>query len=359
MTRFAIINGPNLNLLGTRQTEVYGAATLPDLEDQIRTWAELLEVEVQLFQSNHEGELIEAIHQASDLDGIVINPAAYTHTSRAIADAILSVGVPAVEVHISNVKAREPWRAHSVLDGVVERAIYGRGIVGYLDAMRHLINRTVVFETIPYGSHLDNAGDLRGDLDSSDLLVVLVHGGFWLRQWERDTMETLAVDLTQRGYANWNIEYRRLGDGGGWPSSAQDVRMALEHAQTIRDNIAVIGHSAGGHLALWAAQTLPSIRVVGLAPITDLGFVAGSDVPGRDSATRLLADGAPQRLAAAPGGTMLVHGAADERVDLSHSRRLDSTAQVEIFEGLGHFDLLDPGRAHWETILEYLGPATT
>ena len=359
MTKLSIINGPNLNLLGTRQTEVYGTTTLADLEDQIRLWAGQLELEVRLLQSNHEGELIEAIHRAAGLDGIVINPAAFAHTSRAIADAILSVGVPAVEVHISNVKAREPWRADSVLESVVVRTIYGRGIVGYRDAMRHLINRTVTFETIPYGPHPDNVGDLRGDSNSSDLLVVLVHGGFWLREWERDTMETLAVDLTERGYANYNIEYRRLGNGGGWPESAHDVRMALDHAQlTGNRQVLVIAHSAGSHLALWAAETLPAIRVIGLAPVTDLASLAATDGPGRNPAKQLLADGAPPRLVAIPEGTRFLHGAEDDLVDVSHSRSLEAAAHVEVFEGLGHFDLIDPKRDYWETVLGYLESAT-
>ena len=359
MTKLAIINGPNLNLLGTRQTEVYGTTTLSDLEHEIRVWADRLDVEVQLLQSNHEGELIEAIHQAAGLDGIVINPAAFAHTSRAIADAILSVGVPAVEVHISNVKAREPWRAHSVLDGVVARTIYGRGIVGYHHAMRHLINRTVAFETIRYGPHPDNVGDLRGDPNSSGLLVILVHGGFWLREWERDTMETLAVDLTERGYANWNIEYRRLGNGGGWPGSGNDVRMAFDHAPLTGDHqIVVIGHSAGSHLALWAAETLPAIQMIALAPVTDLASLATTEGPGREPARQLLDDGAPQRSASAPEGTKFLHGAADDLVDVSHSRRLDNAVDVEIFQNLGHFDLLDPKQAHWETVLGYLESAT-
>ena len=360
MTKLAIINGPNLNLLGTRQTEVYGTTTLAGLEAEIRRWADRLGLEVQFLQSNHEGELIEAIHQAAGLDGIVINPAAFSHTSRAIADAILSVGVPTIEVHISNVKAREPWRAHSVLEGVVARTIYGRGIVGYQDAMRHLINRMVAFDTIPYGPHPDNVGDLRGDPASSDLLVVLVHGGFWLREWERDTMETLAVDLTERGYANWNIEYRRLGNGGGWPGSGNDVRMALDHAPLTGDHrIVVIGHSAGSHLALWAAETLPAIQVIGLAPVTDLASLAATNGPGRDPARRLLAEGAPQQLDAVPEGTKFLHGAEDDLVDVSHSLRLDGTVDVEVFENLSHFDLIDPKRAHWETVLRYLEPGAS
>ncbi len=359
MTELTVINGPNLNLLGTRQTEVYGTMTLADLEDKIRLWAERLGLEVHLFQSNHEGELVEAIHQAAGQDGMVINPGAFTHTSRAIADAILSVEVPTVEVHISNVKAREPWRADSVFDGVVVRTIYGRGIVGYRDAMTHLVNRAVPFEVVRYGPHPDNVGEMRGDLGSSPLLVILVHGGFWLREWGRDTMETLAVDVTERGYATWNIGYRRLGDGGGWPGSAHDVKMAIDHVRlTGGKPIVVIGHSAGGHLAIWAATKSPVGQVIGLAPVTDLSALAAADGPGREPANRLLVSGAPERLDAVPEGTVLIHGAEDALVDVEHSQRLGMTADVQVFDGLGHFDLLDPRQTHWETVLGHLESAS-
>ena len=355
MIRLTVINGPNLNLLGTRQRRVYGSMTLADLEDKIRLWAEQLGMEVHLFQSNHEGELVEAIHQAGGQDGIVINPGAFTHTSRAIADAILSVEVPTVEVHISNVKAREPWRADSVLDGVVARTIFGRGIVGYRDAIRHLVNRAVPFEVVRYGPHPDNVGEMRGQLGSLPLLVVLVHGGFWLREWERDTMETLAVDLTERGYATWNIGYRRLGNGGGWPGSAHDVKMAIDHVRLNGEKrIVVIGHSAGGHLAIWAAAKAPVTQVIGLAPVTDLMALATADGPGREPASRLLVSGAPERLDSVPPGTVLIHGADDDLVGVDHSQRFANSANVQVFDGLGHFDLLDPRQAHWHNVLGHL-----
>jgi 3-dehydroquinate dehydratase II len=361
MTKLTVINGPNLNLLGSRQPAVYGTMTLADLEEKILHWAESLEVKVNLFQSNHEGDLIEAIHRSRGLDGIVINPGAFTHTSRAIADAVLSVEVPTVEVHVTNVKDREPWRAHSVLGGVVSRTIYGRGFTGYRDAIRHLVNRAKQpFEVIRYGPHPDNVGDLRGDLGISALVAILVHGGFWAREWERDTMETLAVDLAGRGQANWNIEYRRLGDGGGWPGSAHDVKMAIDHMRLATEKpIVVIGHSAGGLLAIWAAGKTEVSRVIGLAAITDLTALASADGPGREPADRLLVDGAPQRLETVPKGTVLIHGAEDDLVDPDHSQRLDGTGDVTVFDRLGHFQLLDPRNDHWPVVLAALGAAGT
>lgn len=359
--RIVVLNGPNLNLLGSRQPEVYGSDTLQDLERQVGEWAGSLGVEASFLQSNHEGELVEAIQDATGSDGIVINPGALTHTSRALGDALLSVGAPAVEVHISNVKEREAWRAVSLVSGACVRTIYGRGIDGYRDAIRHLVNRAAVpHETLRYGPHPDNVGDLRLPATGKAGLVVLVHGGFWRHEYERDSTETLAVDLVERGWATWNIEYRRLGRGGGWPGSGHDVKMALDYIRQVPDidalTVATIGHSAGGHLALWAANR-PSARqvglTVGLAAVTDLASLASSGGPGSAEAKQLLASGAPPALDA-PSSTLLVHGEDDEMVPVLHTTRLSHEARVEIFPKLGHFDLLDPTREHWSTVFAAL-----
>ena len=139
--KILVLNGPNLNLLGTREPEVYGTETLPDLESMIRSWAQEMGHEVETYQSNHEGDLIDVIQQ-TDADALVINPAAFTHTSRAIPDAIAAVGIPAIEVHISNVKEREPWRAVSFFEDVCVDTIHGRGLSGYRDAMEALGTRS-------------------------------------------------------------------------------------------------------------------------------------------------------------------------------------------------------------------------
>ena len=140
--KILVLNGPNLNLLGKRQPEIYGKTTLGDIEKQVRALAKDLGVEVEFRQSNSEGELVTWIQEANRFSAIVINPAAYTHTSLALRDAISAVGTPVVEIHISNIHKREPFRHHSYFSDVAVGVICGLGATGYrlaLDAaLEHL-----------------------------------------------------------------------------------------------------------------------------------------------------------------------------------------------------------------------------
>ena len=138
-----VINGPNLNMLGIREPQVYGNATYADLCAMIRTHAEKISVDVELYQSNHEGDLVDCIQAAyGKVDGIIINPAAYTHTSVALLDALKAVGIPAVEVHISDVSKREDFRRVSYVRLYCEKTITGHGFDGYIEAMDYLCART-------------------------------------------------------------------------------------------------------------------------------------------------------------------------------------------------------------------------
>ena len=137
--KLLVINGPNLNLLGLREPEIYGRRTYQDLLSLLRQTGKEEGVEVECFQSNHEGAIVDAIQQAYGVfDGIVINPAAYTHTSIAILDALKAVALPAVEVHISAVRSREPFRQRSYAGMACVRTYQGLGFDGYVQAIRFL-----------------------------------------------------------------------------------------------------------------------------------------------------------------------------------------------------------------------------
>ena len=134
--KILVINGPNLNMLGIREPDLYGHETYADLMEKIRRHAEKSGTEVNFFQSNHEGDLVDAIQGAYGVhDGIILNPGAYTHTSVALLDALKAVGIRTVEVHITDVDEREPFRKISYVRAACEKVIIGHGTDGYLEAM--------------------------------------------------------------------------------------------------------------------------------------------------------------------------------------------------------------------------------
>ncbi len=142
--KILVINGPNLNMLGIREPGIYGSETYATLLDKISAHAEKRGVSAEFFQSNHEGALVDRIQEAfGNTDGIVINPGAYTHTSIALLDALKAVGIPAVEVHISDVSKREEFRSVSYIRAACVGSVIGHGTDGYLEAMDMLIERSL------------------------------------------------------------------------------------------------------------------------------------------------------------------------------------------------------------------------
>ncbi|MBR4255695.1 MAG: type II 3-dehydroquinate dehydratase [Clostridia bacterium] len=138
--KILVINGPNINMLGTREPDIYGKKTYKQLLEYITAYCEQEDVEVSFYQSNHEGDIVDMIQSAyGNTDGIVINPAAYTHTSVAILDALKSVGIRTVEVHISDVDKREPFRQISYVGLYAEKTIKGLGFDGYIKAIEYLL----------------------------------------------------------------------------------------------------------------------------------------------------------------------------------------------------------------------------
>ena len=140
--RIAVLNGPNLNLLGTREPELYGHETLADVERRLRDVAKDLRVELEFSQHNGEGEMVERVHaMRGRVDGALVNAGAYTHTSLALRDALAGIGLPFVEVHITNIYAREPERRHSMLASAAVGIVCGLGVFGYELALRGLVTR--------------------------------------------------------------------------------------------------------------------------------------------------------------------------------------------------------------------------
>ena len=140
--RILVLHGPNLNLLGAREPEIYGTTTLAEIDARLREIAEADGHVLESFQSNHEGELVDKLQSAvRDADGVVINPAAFSHYSLALRDAVEAIEVPVVEVHLSNIYAREPFRRRSVLSGVCVGVVAGFGVDSYVGGLRLLISR--------------------------------------------------------------------------------------------------------------------------------------------------------------------------------------------------------------------------
>lgn len=140
--KFLIINGPNINMLGIREPAIYGSMTYKDLVASCLKWCEDVGVDAECFQSNHEGAIVDRIQQAyfEQVDGIVMNPAAYTHTSVAILDALKATAIPTVEVHISDVHTREAFRHHSYVSRAAVKTIIGHGVNGYKEGIEWLAN---------------------------------------------------------------------------------------------------------------------------------------------------------------------------------------------------------------------------
>lgn len=381
--KYLLLNGPNLNLLGSREPEVYGHETLEDVEAKCRAWAGELGGTVEAVCSNHEGELIEAVHSARGwADGIVFNPGAYAHTSYALHDAVAAAETPTVEIHISDVESREPWRRISRIGPACVHRIFGRGVEGYKWAIRHLHYRALHPPTTrAYGEDPDNVGDLRLPEAGRDggpyPVAVLFHGGGWRRVITRDVMDGAAVDLAQRGVATWNVEYRRIPPVGGWRAMLEDGTSAVDHLRELADEfpldmerVTTVGHSAGGHVAFFASresQVRPA-RFVPLASMLDLELSASSHRLG-ELVERLLGgeegtafkDLNPTGQVPLGIPTVALHGTADQSVDVKQSRNYVRAAQekgdqAELTEipGAEHGDFLEPNSTAWEAAAQQI-----
>lgn len=228
--------------------------------------------------------------------------------------------------------------------------------------------------THPYGADPEQVGDLLlPGTEGPHRVVVLLHGGFWRARFDRALMAALAVDLADRGWATWNVEYRRVGNGGGVPETLDDVRAAIAALADLSEpleagRVVIVGHSAGGQLGLCVADEPAVTGVVSLAGVCDLAS-AFADALG-ESATEAFMGGGPDdrpaeyaladplRRLPAPAQVLLVHGDADQRVPVAQSRRYaqaaaaagDTRCELVELAGVDHFALIDPRTEAWALI---------
>ena len=219
-----------------------------------------------------------------------------------------------------------------------------------------------------YGGHPSQVGELFEPDAGPVGVAVVLHGGFWRARYDRHLMDDLCRDLATNGWLVWNLEYRRLGDGGGWPETFDDVEAGIAHASTGHVPRVAIGHSSGGHLALWAAtRGIGVTHAVSQAGVVDLHEADRLGLS-RNAARELLGcvpDEDPKRwraaspAALAPLGVpqLLVHGEDDDEVPAAlssvHAER-DADAQLRLLPGVGHYEHLDPRSPAWATVRDFL-----
>ena len=351
---------------------LFGADSSVD-QAWLADWATEASADFGLGVSSHfaadEAELLDRLRRREPGLGIVVSTGVPAATP-ALAEAAASG--PTIWLSMGLATAEPP----AALREAGVQTIRGRGLDGLVWAVKSMLARS---RRPPATSRLRPVADQVGDLwlpdgDGPFPVVVLIHGGAWRANWERDLMDSMAVDLAARGFACWNLEYRRVGLHGGWPRTGADVRLGIDRlaglpAPLDRGRIVLVGHSAGGQLALWAAPrtTVPISSVVSLAGVPDL--IEGARRGVYERAIELLMGGLPEAVPdryvdASPAeqlplGTaqVLIHGLRDlaDNVDMNrgYARRArgagDAVEMVELPEA-DHFDVIDPGSAAWERV---------
>jgi acetyl esterase/lipase len=317
------------------------------------------------------------------LAGVIIAPGPDALDAGGLAGAVAATGVPVVAVEPGNLRKSVPQPELTRLVAAGVRLLYGRGPETVRHAILFLARRQNGRpDTLAYGHEPGQEGDLWVPPGGGPRPVaVLFHGGFWYHAWERDLMDGLARDLARRGIAAWNVEYRRVGAGGGWPVTGEDAGRATEHLLALApvygldlERVIVLGHSAGAQLALWAAArrrraSVHPVLAVGLATIADLA-AARADGVGGGSVGRLLNDGgadtestladaSPRERVPIGVPQILAHAIDDGVVPVSQTTRYAEAARaagddvsVLVLEAGGHFDLIDPCTPAWSAVAE-------
>ncbi len=365
-------------------TTIVGPGDLPDGWDvATRRWAADLGLPLEIRESEDARGLVARLQTApAHADAVLLSAGTCAdngEVAAAVREARDRQHTPVVHVDVDPV----PHPLGPVREACT-RAVHGRGRRSFQWALRHVVARHRRPPTeVAYGSHPAQVGDLRlPDGGGRHPVAVLVHGGFWLDPWERDLMDGLAVDLVDRGWATWNVEYRRHGPtGGGYPASFEDVAAATAHLDVLaRDHpidptrTRLVGHSAGATMAVWATVRrrddggpVPE-RLVLLAGVLDLEAAARDDL-GLGAVRRLLADAEDHTRASpverVPTGatTLLVHGTDDQHVPPGHSDRYAARARTAgddvehvTVDGADHFAVLDPSSPAWTAVVDRLDP---
>jgi len=319
--------------------------------------------------------------------GVVIGLGPAGFEAPGLAAAVAAAGVPVVAVHPENLRKAgvEPESTRVAAAGAT--VLYGRGPETGRHALLFVARRHgQALDTLAYGPDPSHEGDLWCPAgEGPHPVAVLFHGGFWYHAWERDLMDGLARDLARRGIAAWNVEYRRIGAGGGWPATGEDAARATDHLVALApvygldlDRVAIVGHSAGAQLGLWVAgrgrrgQVHPAL-VVGLATIADLEAALAERIGGGSVARLLgcstgaagedddldvaLGDASPRARVPIGVAQLLAHATDDEVVPRSQTVEYAAAAKaagddvtvLELPTG-GHFDLIDPGSRAWAAV---------
>ena len=310
--------------------------------------------------------------------GVIIAPGPGGFDALGLASAVATAPVPIVAVEAGNLRKAGLVPEATRLAAAGACVLYGRGPDTARHALLFLARRHGrLIDTLAYGPDPNQDGDLWCPAGAGPHPVaVLFHGGFWYHAWERDLMDGLAADLARRGVAVWNVEYRRVGAGGGWPVTGEDAARATDHLVALAPvydldlgRVALLGHSAGAQLALWVAargrrgEVHPRL-VVGLATIGDLeqamtDRIGGGSVGrflgvGRGDLDVALGNASPRARVPIGVPQVLAHAADDEVVPLSQTTDYadaaraagDDVTVVPLDRG-GHFDLIDPGKPAW------------
>lgn len=357
----------------TRYLVVRTSQDTARVPDRCRQWAARIGAEVEVLGPIGPADL-RARLEHDDCAGAVLELARVADDAT-VAAAIARAAYPVVAV------SRDPMTGdRSVVEAACAHVFAGRGTGGFVWGLWHLhALHEYPPQTMSYGPHPAQVADLRTPAVVARPVVGLVHGGFWRHEWERDLMDGIALDLSRRGYATWNIEYRRVGEtGGGWPQTGDDVVRAATALTILADDVVdldrvvLLGHSAGAQLALRAAAELrdrgrPPALVVALSGLFDLASAAADGVgwgsveaflgAGPDDEPECYRDAAP--IAHLPLGVpqLLAHGTADAHVPPTQSATYRDAArtagdQVELvsLDDADHFAPIDPTSTAWATI---------